>query len=300
MLTNVCRNNGHVALKILTADSYGGPKETFELDILYHLKTTDPSNPGAQHILGLLDTFHHSGPYGDHVCLVFKAMGPDLVKYRQLFPRSRIPVHLIKQITRQLLLALAYLHESCGITHTDIKPQNILVETPAIDDMLAHAPSGVFRQRSPPSEPPNDFYMKSEQVSSVHEDLATLDRISVRLGDFGSANWFDRHLTEWIQPQMLRAPELILGCQWDSSVDIWNLGVVVSPGVFLERLGIEIPPIFMLFLTSWRPYLDLGAHRREVVVRWLRDTNSIVLTGNPSSAAGSVVGPPAEGIVEQD
>jgi serine/threonine-protein kinase SRPK3 len=34
-------------------------------------------------------------------------------------------------------------------------------------------------------------------------------------------------LTEWIQPQMLRAPEVILGAEWDHKVDIWNLGVIV-------------------------------------------------------------------------
>lgn len=43
----------------------------------------------------------------------------------------------------------------------------------------------------------------------------------------GSASWFDRHLTEWIQPEKLRAPEVILGAQWDQKVDIWNLGLIV-------------------------------------------------------------------------
>ena len=31
-----------------------------------------------------------------------------------------------------------------------------------------------------------------------------------------------------IQPLSLRAPEVILGCEWDTSVDIWNLGCLVS------------------------------------------------------------------------
>lgn len=38
----------------------------------------------------------------------------------------------------------------------------------------------------------------------------------------------NNHLTEWIQPQMLRAPEVILGAEWNSKVDIWNVGLVVS------------------------------------------------------------------------
>ena len=43
------------------------------------------------------------------------------------------------------------------------------------------------------------------------------------------ASWIDKHLTEWIQPQMLRAPEVILGAEWDHKVDIWNLGLIVRP-----------------------------------------------------------------------
>lgn len=105
-------------LKILTANSYDGENDIFELSILQHIKNTDLSNPGANHILGLLDSFRHQGPYGEHVCLIFKAMGPDLAFYRRIFLKKQIPVQIMKQITRQLLLALAYLHESCRIIHT--------------------------------------------------------------------------------------------------------------------------------------------------------------------------------------
>ena len=112
------RANRHSALKILTADSYGGEKDTYELSVLEHIKATDSFNPGAQHILGLLDHFKHQGPNGEHVCFIFKAMGPDLATYRQLFPKSRIPIRTLKRFTRQLLLALAYLHQSCRIIHT--------------------------------------------------------------------------------------------------------------------------------------------------------------------------------------
>lgn len=42
------------------------------------------------------------------------------------------------------------------------------------------------------------------------------------------ASWYHKHLTEWIQPEKLRAPEVILGAQWDYKVDIWNLGLIVG------------------------------------------------------------------------
>ncbi|KAI1400977.1 kinase-like protein [Hypoxylon fuscum] len=221
----------HVALKILTADSYDGKKDTFEREILRHIasKTTQaPSiKPGSNRILGLLDEFQYSGPNGKHVCLVFKPMGPSMSTYRRLFPRLKIPVPVAKNVARQLLEALAFLHDTCHIIHTDIKPQNILIETPEINEMFDHAPSEVFLQQSLPANPPENFYMDSEPVTSGEEDLSKAMDISIKLADFGVASWFDRHLTEWIQPQMLRAPEVILSAEWDHKVDIWNLGLII-------------------------------------------------------------------------
>ncbi|KAK3944416.1 kinase-like domain-containing protein [Diplogelasinospora grovesii] len=214
----------HVALKVLTADSFGHQKDTFELDILKHIKAQHIQHPGKGHLLGLLDEFEHHGPNGNHVCLVFKAMGPDLSKYRRLFPNIRIPLPLVKEISRQLLLALSYLHDRYM---SNIKPQNILIESPAINKMFEQTPSEAFRPHGSPLEPPNDFYMASTQLSSIEEDIAHSTELSIRLADFGTSSWFNKHLTEWIQPQMLRAPEVILGADWDSKVDIWNLGLVI-------------------------------------------------------------------------
>ncbi|KAI1361335.1 serine protein kinase Sky1 [Xylaria arbuscula] len=218
------RTNQHVALKVLTADSFGGIKDTLELEVLKQITTRHTE---SHHVLGLLDEFRLAGPNGQHVCLVVKAMGPDLSKYRKLFPRKRIPVAIAKKISKQLLDALVFLHETCQVIHTDIKPQNILLETTEINEMFAHAPSELFMPQSPPLPPPHDYYMQSEQVSSGEEDLTMPHDVSVRLADFGTSSFFDKHLTEWIQPPMLRAPEVILGAQCDHKVDIWNLGLII-------------------------------------------------------------------------
>ena len=56
------RANRHVALKILIVDSYGGPKEIFELSILKHGRIVDKLNPGINHVLGFFDHYRHKGP----------------------------------------------------------------------------------------------------------------------------------------------------------------------------------------------------------------------------------------------
>lgn len=51
--------------------------------------------------------------------------------------------------------------------------------------MFDHAPSEVFLQQSLPANPPENFYMDSEPVTSGEEDLSKAMDISIKLADFG-------------------------------------------------------------------------------------------------------------------
>lgn len=118
----MCRKQNLVALKILTADSCDGNNDIFEPEILRYIRAKSNFSsqaPGmSDRILGLLDDFYHYGPNGNHLCLVFKPMGPDLSEYRRLFPHLRIPVIAAKKIAKDLISALAFLHDTCHIIHT--------------------------------------------------------------------------------------------------------------------------------------------------------------------------------------
>ncbi|KAK1016722.1 hypothetical protein LTR54_003401 [Friedmanniomyces endolithicus] len=46
--------------------------------------------------------------------------------------------------------------------------------------------------------------------------------------DLYKASWTDKHLSDNIQPEHLRAPEVILGAPRGPPVDIWSLGCLVS------------------------------------------------------------------------
>ncbi|ODV83560.1 hypothetical protein CANARDRAFT_181869, partial [[Candida] arabinofermentans NRRL YB-2248] len=47
-----------------------------------------------------------------------------------------LPLSLVKQIAKQLLLALDYMHRDCGLIHTDLKPENILVEINDVEKLV--------------------------------------------------------------------------------------------------------------------------------------------------------------------
>ncbi|QPG77104.1 hypothetical protein FOA43_004507 [Brettanomyces nanus] len=47
-----------------------------------------------------------------------------------------LPITLVKQISKQILLALDYLHKECGIIHTDLKPENVLVEIHDVERLV--------------------------------------------------------------------------------------------------------------------------------------------------------------------
>lgn len=53
------------------------------------------------------------------------------------------------------------------------------------------------------------------------------------LCDFGSAVPSDVEHLEDVQPNIYRAPEVILEVPWTNSIDIWNVGCMVRHGVLV-------------------------------------------------------------------
>jgi serine/threonine protein kinase len=78
----------------------------------------------------LLNHFDHNGPNGRHVCMAFEMLGDNLLKVIKKYDYRGIPIPIVKNFVRQILVGLDFLHRHCSIIHTDLKPENILIGTP--------------------------------------------------------------------------------------------------------------------------------------------------------------------------
>lgn len=105
-------------MKVLRTHSTNGPNQPDEGELLQLINTADVGHPGNRHIVKLLDSFLHTGPNGQHPCLVFETLGESLYTMLGRTPQRSLPLNTVKSIARQTLLALEYLHVRCKLIHT--------------------------------------------------------------------------------------------------------------------------------------------------------------------------------------
>ncbi|KAI3400747.1 hypothetical protein diail_1956 [Diaporthe ilicicola] len=126
----------HVALKVVRSAAHYTETAIDEIKLLQKIVTAKPDHPGRKHVVSLLDSFEHKGPNGTHVCMVFEVLGENLLGLIKKWNHRGIPMPLVKQITKQVLLGLDYLHRECGIIHTDLKPENVLIEIGDVEQIV--------------------------------------------------------------------------------------------------------------------------------------------------------------------
>ncbi|PFH53511.1 hypothetical protein AMATHDRAFT_137398 [Amanita thiersii Skay4041] len=161
--------NRHVALKVVKSAPRYTETALDEIKLLQRLITSStppvaptPSNPnpppspsythpGRSHVISFLDHFRHKGPNGTHVCMVFEVLGENLLGLIRRHQNKGVPMHLVKQIAKQVLLGLDYMHRCCGVIHTDLKPENVLI---CIDDVESIIQTELANSSATASGPP--------------------------------------------------------------------------------------------------------------------------------------------------
>ena len=92
------------------------------------------SNPNMEvnrmhtHNLQMYDQFFHHAAHGRHSVMAFEVLGRNLLTLIKRFNYNGVPVPIVREIAKQTLMGLDYLHRICGIIHTDLKPENVVFE----------------------------------------------------------------------------------------------------------------------------------------------------------------------------
>lgn len=156
-----------------------------EIDIL---EVVSKRSGRPESVVEMFEFFEHLGRW----CIAFETLGPSLYEFQKAHQFRPYPLSAVRDIVRQSIEALAYVH-SLELVHTDIKPENICLV------------SGTARKPGAPAS------------------------TKIRLIDFGTAEWCakDGHRNALVSTRQYRAPEVVMGLGWNHVADMWAIGCVV-------------------------------------------------------------------------
>ncbi|KAM0425547.1 hypothetical protein ACHAPT_009339 [Fusarium lateritium] len=210
----------HVALKLFVHSKSMGEQLDHELTMYKRISASLAKHPGRSAVRELLDCFDLTGPDGSHRCLVHAPLWESVLTFLHRNPVRRLPVPVLAFVLRRLFLALDFLRTECQIIHTDIKADNIMFGIE--DDSVFRAFEGQEQLDPSPRKLVDGraIYMSRELQMPKQWGAPVLC-------DFGSAVAGDTEHLEDIQPDIYRAPEVILEAPWSYQADIWNTGCMI-------------------------------------------------------------------------
>lgn len=193
-----------------------------EVDVYKRIAKSPSHHPGRDTVRSLFDSFILDGPNGRHQCLVHQPLWESVLAIKHRNPAGRLPASVLAHILKRLFHALDLLHQECHVAHTDIKEANILLG--ADESVLVQFEKDELMEPSPKKELDGGVVYVSRELGIPKEFGEPM------LCDFGSAVPLDDGIEhrEDIQPDVYRSPEVILEIPWTYSVDIWNVGCMVS------------------------------------------------------------------------
>ncbi|EXJ82333.1 CMGC/SRPK protein kinase [Capronia epimyces CBS 606.96] len=225
----LCRNmddDDYVAVKVCTrtreAEAAQSARTYRELRFYEHVSSLDSQHPGQYYIRGLYETFQLDGPTGQHLCLVHPPMHMTIRELQYQNSSQRLTALLLKWTLRNVLNVLSFLHDEAKVIHTDINPSNIML-TIEDESLLSDFERAEIEEPSPMKVLNDGRAIYASRKLGLPKGLLWGQPV---LCDFGEARIGDSH-TGLIQPEQYRAPEVLFNMGWTSSVDIWNIAVLI-------------------------------------------------------------------------
>ncbi|KAL5064556.1 hypothetical protein RYX36_026293 [Vicia faba] len=187
-----------VAIKIVRGIKKYREAAMIEIDMLQQLGKNDIGGNRCVQIRNWFD-------YRNHICIVFEKLGPSLYDFLRKNNYRSFPIDLVREIGRQLLECIAFMHD-LRMIHTDLKPENILLVSPD----YVKVPDYKISSRSP-----NSYFKKVPKSSAI------------KVIDFGSTTYERVDQSYIVSTRHYRAPEVILGLGWSHPCDIWSVGCIL-------------------------------------------------------------------------
>lgn len=243
-----------VAIKIFNIDDY----EHAEYELVF-LKKIELLK--SKYNVKLLGSFEKETDDGFHMCIVFELMKESLYSYRK---QNTLNLEEIKIIARQTLEFLEQMNKSRYI-HTDIKPENILVDSPSsyaqhlekfaksdkYQTLIANKKRQLISSKKHElkkismiaikevilnefnnicpceSEISDSSESSTDSASSVEPVYTDEIRLNkIKITDFNTCLDFNKPDYE-IQTRYYRAPEIITHGYFSHKLDIWSLGCML-------------------------------------------------------------------------
>ncbi|XP_057534662.1 serine/threonine-protein kinase AFC2 isoform X2 [Amaranthus tricolor] len=189
-----------VAIKIVRGIKKYHEAAMIEIDVLQQLGKHDKGGNRCVQIRNWFD-------YRNHVCIVFEKLGPSLYDFLRKNNYRSFPIDLVREIGRQLLECVAFMH-NLHLIHTDLKPENVLLVSP---DYIK-IPDYKGSSRSPRD---SSYYKRVPKSSAI------------KVIDFGSTTYERADQNYIVSTRHYRAPEVILGLGWSYPCDVWSVGCIL-------------------------------------------------------------------------
>ncbi|KAG5933719.1 hypothetical protein E4U60_004317 [Claviceps pazoutovae] len=223
----------HVALKIHVTSNEMGEMQDVELDAYVCIENSSINHPGRRAIRSLLDSVDIDGPDRRWAGRGIGALHRN--------PIRRLPTPVMDFVLLRLFLALDFLHRECHTAHTDIQERNILF---GADKSVLEALEQEELENPCPRKDVDGRTIYLSRKLGIPKKVG--DPV---LCDLGSALRLGDGITrrEDIQPDVYRAPEVILGIPCSYSVYIWNVGCMIWNAFEGEHLFIGRDPEFKTY-----------------------------------------------------
>jgi len=190
----------------------------------------------SQHVVTLCDAFASASDLFLVFELAERGTLEDFIGMVE-FPATDIRLGQITSLVSQLIEGIVHIH-SANVIHRDIKPANILLfSEPGLIlkvcdfGMARVVPAARINQHSNFEDAFESSLTSAEEVTVARSAVESLENLPAGQPQMG------RQLTASVVTPHYRSPEVYLGTEYDSAVDMWSAGCVIA-----ELLGALVSP----------------------------------------------------------